>query len=209
MFNFDYSYSWSGIGGANDGGLRFVGSQRGAPEYLKIEQTPDGSGHALALKSEARTSEWRSEHGISDDGNQYSRSDREVQDDLFALPYGFKHSIGDLPAVHASIYIPFSGKIYSSIGFRIPTVPKNYSTPHYPAVWAVVRGDKSLSFKLRSGASADDTYMSRWGFNELSELGFSQQGGWITLGLSYDKDGYIHYYGAVGKAVDFGVDNYH
>lgn len=164
---FDYDRGWAGMG------FGLTGSQRGAPEAMRIT-SKDGH-RGLGIKSLVRDAAWFKQHPTG----PYSKADREAQDDLFMYGKKVWHA-EDEPVLVMHIYRPKG----TTVSLRMPSIYNNRGAEdkRWPGVWLKPQGIRLRTVK-------GDFYVADAALENT-------EGRWWTLGMKITKQGDIEYYAA-------------
>lgn len=197
--DFSYNHGWAGQG------YGLTGTQRGAPESIKVVHTPSSnvfSGKkSLQFYSHNRNSQWRTDHHTT--GTEYDNPDKEQQDDFF-MPIikkqGEKGWVAtDTPAVLMHIYTEgiSSTDEHQYTSLRMPIVSKinrKYKgknvRPWWPGIW-IYQKPSSNKYIIKLRRPASSSMDVPFNFPEAKKI---QESTWWTLGLSITPDGNIHYF---------------
>jgi hypothetical protein len=206
--DFQYSPSWAGTG------FGLSGSQRGAPEHVKVVDNPQivsGSGsQVLEFYSYDRgvnpTSSFYVTNPSALNSSMYSTSDGELQDDFFM--YGGDWEPSDTPSTMMHVYIPNNNN-FQFTSIRMPSLIVYGGNPNkntYPAIWL-----RKTYFQIRCpGYGAGQDYRIDITAENFPEYDFSNNeviGKWFTLGLSVTTEGVIQYYAKDSYTTSFSAED--
>lgn len=165
--SFSYESGWAGKG------FGLSGSQRGAPESIRIT-TKDGH-TGLAIKSLPRDAHWLQQHP----SGPYSTADSELQDDLF---FYAKRSwqAADEPVLVMHVYRPTG----TTTSLRMPVIYHRAGVEEraWPGIWLRPGG-------IRLRTVRGDYYVQDEALNRGA-------GRWWTLGLKVTNSGDVEFYAA-------------
>lgn len=202
---FDYNSSWAG------NGFGFSGSQRGAPEYLRVVKDPTqpatSSDYVLQMISEARTDAWYKEYNVPrSTTTTYGRPDNEGQDDLFVYGSGSYKPEEREWSTSMQVYVPSPRSVW--IGLRTAALGNVYhsmSPTQSSKLWPGIFLYSGTTFRVRLlGGDID------FGASELAELGLKhtyETNCWWTFGISVKKTGEMFFFMKKGKADSFTEDD--
>ena len=205
---FDYSKGWAGEG------FGLTGSQRGAPEHVRVvgntEIVPGVGNQVLEFYSYFRgtnpTSNFYLTNPSAINSPRYSSFDTESQDDFFMNSSIWNPS--DTPSVLMHVYVP-NTPLFFYTSIRMPSLIVYGTDPNkntYPAIW-LYRNE----LKIRCpGYGSGEDYSIDITSENFPEYDFSNNpvvGKWWTLGLSVTTEGVVQYYTKDSFVTGFSIED--
>ncbi|CAB5496393.1 hypothetical protein THERMOT_510 [Bathymodiolus thermophilus thioautotrophic gill symbiont] len=211
--DFFYNHGWAGQG------YGLTGTQRGAPESIKVGRTPNvksgfsdsslfSGKKSLQFYSHIRNSQWHDDHSTGGT-KYYSGADKENQDDFFMPIINKKGWVAsDTPAVLMHIYTEgislMDSLQYTSL--RMPTVSKfwNGTKARWPGIW-IYQNPRNLKYTISLRRPAPSSMDVSFDFPGVKKI---QESTWWTLGLSITPNGNIHYFLADSYVENLTMEHY-
>ncbi len=182
-------------GGYSNNRLWHEGAKRGTPDVVKRVATPEGGieGSAGALLLQTRYS-----------GIPRRLSGKQQQDDLllkFDRKLGRAIPVAWRPSCTVRVYLPpfeeWENRTGPSFGMRADCrgrTPQNEMDPYWPGMFLLFRSETSKQYD-KDFAKLTIRSNKRGGDIRSFDI---QEPGWWTFGMSFTKNGEIHYYASPG-----------
>ncbi|MGI9455151.1 MAG: hypothetical protein ACR2NU_01230 [Aeoliella sp.] len=182
-------------GGISNNGLWHEGAKRGTPDIVKRIATPPGGieGSTAALLFQTKNS-----------GIPGRTTGEQMQDDLllkFDRKLGRSIPVDWQPSCTVRVYLPsfdqWENRTGASFGMRGDCrgrTPKGQTDQYWPGMFLLFRSETSGNIE---SDFAQISIRSNSRGNDIRSLEIKEPG-WWTMGMSFTRDGQIHYYASPG-----------